>query len=170
MKTFEEIMAEIKRLYNRNPLDWQISINKDKYNHGNILITNPNYSTLWQIKLDSLYRPNPISVGAKLKDFEMPGKNIIKKPSFGYRPLFDEQLEKLQLNLVEKKPIDKLLLDILDNNPAPLKNVKNQGFLEGPVTFTPPGYISKRQKELDLKLKKDLNKLKYRRGLGLQYL
>ncbi|MHA1301804.1 MAG: hypothetical protein ACTSO9_20480 [Candidatus Helarchaeota archaeon] len=170
MTSFEEIMAEIKKLYNKNPLDWQISVSKDRHNHGNILITNPNYKSLWQIKIDSLYRPNPISVGAKIKDFEIEDNINSNLPSFGYRPLFDEQLEQLQNKLMDKKPVDKLILDILQNEPVSLKNTKSKGFLEGPVTFTPPGYISKRQKELDLKLKSDLDKLKYRKGLGLQYL
>ena len=146
-------------------------MNKDSLNDGNIFISNPNFKALWQIKLDSLYKPNPIGIGAKIKDFDFGNEsNDLKMPSFGYRPLLDEQLEKLQLNILERKPMDSLILDILKNDPVPLKDVKRQGILEGPVTFTTPGYISNKQRDLDMKLKRDLNKLKYRRGLGLQYI
>ena len=168
MKTFEEIMADIRKLYNKEPKGWQISVNRDKFNHGNILITNP--SSLWQVKLDSLFRPNPLSVGGKLEDIDISekvGKNL---PSFGYRPLGNNQLAKMQENLMSNKSIDSLILDILQKDPVPIDNTKNQGFIEGPINLAPPGYISNKQKKLDLKLKKDLNKLKYRRGLGLQYL
>ncbi len=171
MKTIKEIMEEINKLYNKNPLDWHISVSKDRENFGNIAIFNPNFKSLWQIKLDSLYKPNPLSVGAKIPNInnEKIGFNS-KMPSFGYRPLVDDQLELLQSNILEKKPIDNIILDILTREPVPLNNIKNKGFLEGPITFSPPGYISEKQKVLDQKLKNDLKKLKYRMGLDLQYL
>ncbi len=171
MMSLEEILKDLRKYYNKNPLNWRISVNKDSLNHGNILISNPDFELLWQIKLDSLYKPNPIGIGAKIKDFDFGNKNIdLKMPSFGYRPLLDEQLEQLQFKILEKKPLDNLIMDILNNDPIPVKDAKNKGLLEGPITFSPPGYISKRQKELDKKLKRDLNQLKYRQGLGLQYI
>jgi len=171
MKTVEEILAEIKNLYNKNPLGWQISINRDPQNYGNILVFNKNFNSLWQIKLDSLYRPNSLGLGAKIKDIELKDKiNKLNLPNFGYRPLLDEQLKNLQSKIMEKKPIDKIIIDILSNDPVPMKNIESEIALEGPVTFSPPGYISSKQKELDLKLKHDLDRLKYKRGLGLQYI
>jgi len=170
VKTLKEQLAEIEQNYNRNPLNWNISIGRDQNNYGNIFISNP--VNIWQIKIDSLFKPNPAGVGMKLGPVEDFSDLISpSSPSFGFRPLLPTHLENLQKSIVQEKPINSIIDEILSEKPVAPDQSEHQNFIVGPLMHSSfQGYVSDKQKELDQKLKRGLDKLLYSQGIGLDYL
>ncbi|MDD1778521.1 MAG: hypothetical protein LUQ65_10170 [Candidatus Helarchaeota archaeon] len=170
MKPLKELLAEIEQKYNRNPSNWNISIGRDQHNYGNIFISNP--ANVWQIKIDSLFKPNPAGVGMKLGPLEDFSDLISpSSPSFGFRPLLPTHLENLQKSIVQEKPINSIIDDILSEKPVSPNQSEHQNFIVGPVMHSSfQGYVSDKQKDLDRKLKRNLDDLLHAQGLGLDYL
>ncbi|MFX1298869.1 MAG: hypothetical protein ACFFD2_28920 [Promethearchaeota archaeon] len=171
VKSIKELLAEIDAKYNKSTQGWNISIGRDPNSgYGNIFISNP--VNIWQIKIDSLYKPNPYGVGMKLgrvRDFS----NLISQrtPSFGFRPLLPSHLEILQKNLERERSIDGIINEILGTNPVSINQLGKSNFLMGPILHSSfEGYISDRQKELDRKLKRNLDELLFSKGIGYNYI
>jgi hypothetical protein len=66
IKSVEEIIAEIKVCYDRNPLDWKMLRGRDSKGHYNTYIMNKN--SLWQMKTEFKSPYEPKGVGIKIKD------------------------------------------------------------------------------------------------------
>jgi len=171
VKPVKEVLEEIEKKYNRNPLDWNISIGRDQNNYGNIFISNP--VNIWQIKIDSLFKPNPSGLGMKLGPVEE-FSDLVRpnQHSFGFRPLLPTHLEDLQRNIVQQKPINSIIDEVLGEKPVSLNQSEHTNpLLVGPVMHSSfQGYVSDKQKELDQKLKRSLDKLLQSQGIGLDYL
>ncbi|NVM56259.1 MAG: hypothetical protein HWN66_21360 [Candidatus Helarchaeota archaeon] len=171
MKSIKELLAEIEHKYNKNPRGWNIFVGgRDPRGHGNIFITDP--ADIWQIKIDSLFKPNPYGVGMKLGNVE-DFSDLVNPttPSFGYRPLLPSHLDKLRQNFEQKKPINKVINEILHTKPFSLNQLGNSNFLMGPIMHSSfKGYVSERQKDLDRKLRKNLDDLLLSKGLGYNYI
>ncbi|MHA1265491.1 MAG: hypothetical protein ACTSRS_09675 [Candidatus Helarchaeota archaeon] len=170
MKSIKELLEEIEFKYNQNPKDWSILVGgQDHHGHGNIFISNK--VNVWQIKVDSLFKPNPYGVGMKLGNVEDFHELIRPNdPSFGFRSLLPSHLDLLRRNVERQKPINEVIDKILSTPPVPLNQMKNNHYLMGPILHSSfKGYISERQKELDRKLRKNLNDLLLSRGIGYQY-
>jgi len=164
-------MAEIDQKYNKNPAGWNISVGRDKKGYGNIHITNP--VDVWQIKIDSLYKPNPYGLGMKLgKTENFPDLiNLKNNPSFGFRPLLPSHLEKLQQNFDQQQPINSVIDEILNTKPVSLDQLGKSNFLMGPILRSSfQGYVSDKQKELDRKLGRSLDNLLLSKGIGYDYI
>lgn len=170
MKSVKEVLEEIEKKYNQNPLDWNISIGRDPTGYGNIFISNE--VNLWQIKIDSLYKPNPYGMGMKLGPVEEFSDLISPNlHSFGFRPLLPTHLKNLQSNIIQEKSINHVIDEILSEKPVSPNQSEHQNFLVGPVMHSSfQGYVSDKQKELDQKLKRNLDKLLQSQGVGLDYL
>lgn len=172
MASMEEILLEIMKLYNKQPRDWHISVNSrpDEHSNGNIFISNPSFG-LWQLKLDSLFKPRSLGVGMKIGGADEASSNHRKGPSFGYRPLFSDQLERLKEQLLEKDKIDSVINEILQQNPISIpRSLEAPLSLQGPIWLSgDKRYISEKQRELDEKLRKDLRRLVTRHDQGLYY-
>ncbi|MHA1146427.1 MAG: hypothetical protein ACTSRW_16945 [Candidatus Helarchaeota archaeon] len=170
MKSVQEILYEIMKLYNKDPLDWHMSVNRDKFNNGNIFVSNPNHG-VWQVKLDSLFKPRSLGVGMKIGNPDEASLVQRQSPSFGFRPLLSEQLERLKNDLLDKNPINALISDVLRNDPVPIeKTLRSPLSLQGPILFSnKPDFISDKQKELDRKLRNDLRRLLARNDQGQYY-
>ncbi len=171
LKSLKELLAEIEYKYNKNPVGWNILVGgRDPHGHGNIFISNPVH--IWQIKIDSLYKPNPYGMGMKLGNVEDFSELAFPQvPSFGYRPLLPSHLDKFRQNLEQNKPINQVTDDILKTKPVSLNQMGKSNFLMGPIMHSSfKGYISERQKELDRKLRKDLDNLLVSKGIGYNYI
>ncbi|NHI94201.1 MAG: hypothetical protein EAX96_17045 [Candidatus Lokiarchaeota archaeon] len=158
-KKIEEIQEDLKEIYEEDPKDWQVSVSKNVHD-PNLFITNKR--GIWQIKFDSFFKPKPIGLGVKVGDGDEAARFRSRKlgPSFGLRPLNLNHLDSLRRNIIQNKPIDNLIMEILDSNPQPIKKITSPLTLQGPVLFSnDPSYISDSQKQLDKKLKKELLKL-----------
>ena len=86
----DKILAKnIFRKYTVNPRDWNFVISTTSMNDGffDAAITNPD--EVWQLKIDSLYKPFPIIAGAKIDIESTKMKKIMDKNviPFGYRKI-----------------------------------------------------------------------------------
>ena len=158
-KKVDDLQKDFKDMYDEDPKDWEISISQN-IRDPNLFVSNRN--GIWQIKLDSYFKPKPIGLGMKVGDSD-DAADIIKRktsPSFGFRPLNPNQLDVLRNNFLQRKPIDNVLLDVLRSTPKPTNLLDSPLTLQGPVLFSKDlSYISDKQKMLDKKLKKELLKL-----------
>jgi hypothetical protein len=66
IKSVEEIIAEIKLCYDRDPLGWKMLRGRDNKGHYNTYITNSN--SLWQMKTEFKTPYQPKGVGIKIND------------------------------------------------------------------------------------------------------
>ena len=158
-KKVDELQKDFKDMYDEDPKDWQISISQN-IRDPNLFVSNRN--GIWQIKLDSYFKPKPIGLGMKVGDSDDAASIIKRKtgPSYGFRPLNLNQLDVLRDKLIQRKPIDNVLLDVLKSTPKSTNLLDSPLTLQGPVLFSKDSnYISDRQKILDKKLKKELLKL-----------
>ena len=158
-KKIDELQKDFEDQYEEDPKDWQISISKN-IRDPNLFVSNRN--GIWQIKLDSYFKPKPLGIGTQIGDGDDAADLVKRKmgPSFGFRPLNLNQLDVLHDKIIQKKPIDNLILDVLRSDPKPIKRLDSPLSLQGPVFFSnDPSYISEKQKSLDKKLKKELMKL-----------
>ena len=164
-------MAEIDTKYNKSPRGWNISIGRNpRSGYGNIFISNP--VNIWQIKIDSLYKPNPYGLGMKLGETKNFSDLITSGgASFGFRPLIPTHLKKLQRSVEQKKPINNIINEILRTKPVSIDQLGKSNFLMGPILHSADqGYVSDRQKQLDKKLKRSLDDLLLSKGIGYNYI
>ncbi len=170
MKSIKELLAEIDAKYNKDPLGWKFSVGgRDPHGHGNIFISNK--ASIWQLKIDSLFKPNPYGVGTKLGNIEdFPGLRTPIGPSFGFRPLLPSHLDKLKRNFEQEKPINQVVDEILNTRPVSINQMTKSNYLMGPIMHSShQGYVSDRQKELDKKMRKNLDDLLLSKGIGYNY-
>lgn len=106
----------------------------------------------WQLKLDTVYRQNPIVVGGKIdteKSFEAP-KGI---PGFGIRNITEEDIAKL-LDM----PPCKLLEFLKNTEPMPTDEIGHSAIAGPYLTANPLAVVSKKHAELDKKLRSELER------------
>lgn len=165
-RSLEEIMIETQRTYDEDPRGWGISLGMGKDGYGNIFISGP--KGLWQIKVDSIYKPKPIGVGARVGAVDEFKKLISTKiPSYGFRPINEDQMSRLREGMSRHRPLDEIVGEILSAKPSPLGKLRGPGIVQGPIIHSNfHGYMSSKQKELDSKLKRNLDKLLFREGIG----
>ncbi|MHA1798208.1 MAG: hypothetical protein ACTSVY_07130, partial [Candidatus Helarchaeota archaeon] len=159
IKRLNELQEDFKEMYEEDPRDWQVSLSRNIHD-PNLLVTNRR--GIWQIKLDSYFRPKPIGLGTQIGDAD-DATAIIKRrtgPSYGFRSLNMNQIEKFHEKLMQDEPIDNLIKNILATDPEPIKRISSPLSLQGPVMLSKNiQYVSEKQKLLDRKLKKELLKL-----------
>jgi len=159
LKKLKKLQEEFKEMYDEDPKDWQMSFSRNVQD-PNLFVTNR--QGIWQIKLDSYFKPKPLGLGAKIGDSDDALALRKRKlgPSFGFRPITENHLLNFRDQMIQKKPIDNLLQDILNTDPKPTNLLDSPLSLQGPISFSANlPYISERQKLLDKKLKKELRKL-----------
>lgn len=172
----DKILAKnIFRKYTVNPRDWNFVISTTSMNDGffDAAITNPD--EVWQLKIDSLYKPFPIIAGAKIDIESTKMKKIMDKNviPFGYRKIDPPMLMNLfkriseEQEIISKKDVDFVNkeLNTFLGSLEPTVPVKDTDYLFGPFMFTPNNIIDKNsvQKNVSEKLSMNLkNKIKYR--------
>jgi hypothetical protein len=170
LQSLAQILTEMWRRYEENPVGWGIALRKAEGGYGDIFILSPDGS-LWQIKIDSLYNPRPIGLGMKVGGAEE-SREIIGEstPPYGFRPVTGAQMRRLRENLQRRRPIDGTIRSILSRKPMIPGDIRGSGIVSGPLIYSVhEGCLSDKQRELDLKLRKSLDKLLQRRGIGGMY-
>jgi hypothetical protein len=153
-----EILRDIIRKYNKNPHGWRALAALDKQGYPTILISNP--EEVWLIKLESQYKHHPMGVGMQIGEADEAAKIPKGKYPWGFRPLRSDMLEKI-LQSKSMQEVEQVLFQVLLTKPISLGKIKTPGLMEGPVAYTSSlSLVSKKQKELDVKLAKELKKLK----------
>ena len=152
--------------YSKNPRGWNFTVApsaKDAF--FDALVTSPDES--WQLKIDSIFKPSPIIMGAKIESVDVdktkiPGQDFL--PSYGYRSLDPEAILKLlQEKTEESEPsrgvsydLDRILRSIEPTTP-----IAGQAYAQGPFVFTNQKItrVSENQTRLDDKLASEIRNL-----------
>jgi hypothetical protein len=168
IETREEILKRLSKKYERNPKGWSVLVKENKSGYSDFLISTAD--DLWQLKVDSLYRPNAKAMGMRIG-----GKTEAKSvesdsvPRFGFRPLPSDILEKLLGGDFEREELTKTIDRVLREDPKRLSDISSPGMIQGPIQFGWKGYLSEKQEALDKRLKRSLDRLLFKEGLGLGY-
>ncbi len=167
----DKILAKhIFKKYSTNPKNWNfiISINSVQDGFFDATITNPD--EVWQLKIDSIYKPIPFIAGTKVdldsgKIKKTLDSNVIP---FGYRkvdpPMLMDLFKKInqEQEMISKKNlnyINKELNSFLSSL-EPTVPVKGPDYLYGPFLFTNKNIIEKNpyQKNISEKLAINMKK------------
>ncbi|MBS7655414.1 hypothetical protein KEJ50_02810 [Candidatus Bathyarchaeota archaeon] len=166
LQSYEEILLEIFRKYNKKPYGWRVLIGKNPSGFWDILFISDDEA--WTIKLDTIFKANPIGLGVKLEEkFKLPKVNDV---SYGFRPIPESLIRNLtkeiqDSNLSLDKATEKLMSELKFIPPKPINIIQ-----QSPITAIGPHHIlqfspiSQKQKELNKNLDEQL-----RRALRRKY-
>jgi len=162
----DEVLEEVFKRYNKDPLGWFITLGADKRNRSVILIQKDR--RLWQVKTHHLSPYSNISVGGsvKSKDTSIPGMM-----SFGWRDLSKDVLQRIQNDIRKNGEVSLELIETISKiDPKPLEE-SFTNIMTGPfnIVENPISSISKGQDKLDKKLSLELDKLLLKNEGGGMY-
>ncbi len=156
--------------YAKNPKGWNFTVApSSKESFFDAVVSGPEEA--WQLKIDSIFKPAPIVLGAKV---DQPPKKLKSPgfiPSYGYRKLNPEIVIKLLREAVEQEERGAPRSDSLDRLIAslePTAPVEGNSYAEGPYLFTNQKLlgISESQKNLDDRLTLGIKNLMRERYLA----
>jgi hypothetical protein len=119
--------------YTTNPKNWNFIISTSSLNDGFFDATVSNTDEVWQLKIDSIYKPLPIVIGTKVDlDSTKIEKGISSSAlTFGYRKLEPPVIMNILRNLTEEQHMNALKESGANDY---LNSIL--GSLYGPVVFT----------------------------------
>jgi hypothetical protein len=156
--------------YSRNPKGWNFTVSpaSGDSNFFDALVSGPDET--WRLKIDSIFKPTPIVLGAKVDANETDRRKLFPTlptlPSYGYRKLDLDVVLKLLHDAAtegeqgrgQKSPseIEKILLGL-----EPTAPTKGHSYAEGPFVFTKQRLpsLSRTQADLDEKLTFEIKNL-----------
>lgn len=146
LKKLSEI---ISKEYEKNPRNWQVLLGKG-YEYFDVLITSEKKG--WLLKLDTVYKPSPLGLGApvKIKTEDVKIENL---PEYGLRPASPEIIELL------KTDPRRALAELEKIEPIPLEEARDYIIVGPLVQKSPLDILSEKQRKLSLKLEKELQKI-----------
>ena len=162
----EQITKRILRQYNRHPEGWSVLVD----NKGNVLVIGP--SSGYRLKLVPLNPREYTGVGVKFGRSKGLQKMVKNLPPYGFRPLSREETRDLLSTIHRKgRPTDKRIKELLEMKPVPTWEIdkkRPEAVVTGPLVAHPNlSAISKRQRELEVKLAVEADKL-FRRKYPLR--
>ncbi len=112
------------------------------------------------MKMDSIFKPAPIVLGAKIEPGVANPLQQANFPSYGYRKLQPEIMLKL-FQEISGENTPSITLDKILGSLSPVAPVRGNAYAEGPVVFTNKKIlgVSKSQKQLDDKLSSEIRRL-----------
>jgi hypothetical protein len=143
--------------YSANVRDWnfQISVREKHDNFFDAIVTNP--EEVWQLKIDSIYKPSPLIFGTKVDLEPVRFKKDTNQVSFGYRKMESFKLRRMLLDMQEPQkmvnPRHESLTSWLSSTEPEIPKPDNN-YVYGPFIFTRNDLTSvdKHQKEISDKL------------------
>lgn len=153
--------------YSRNPNGWSFTLfpsAKDDNGFFGAFMGSPD--EVWQLKIDSIFKPNPLMLGAKVEAKSEGSTNFGTIP-YGYRRIDRKVAFELLKTLARAEdrgtdPIqDRLDLDRILRPIRPVAPIAGGSYAEGPFVLTDRMSlgITEEQKQLEDKLSSDLRKL-----------
>lgn len=144
--------------YSSNPKDWNfiISTAPIRDHFFDAIISSPN--EVWQLKLDSIYKPNPFIVGTKIDniDSNQIDKNINTKiTTFGYRKINDNKILNLLKTLSEEQQDNSnkdhnVSLNSILSEIEPVAPKQGDNYIYGPFLFTNKNLLSINEKQKNI--------------------
>lgn len=169
LKTVDLLMKEIWKRYNKDSTGWHVLVGRSSKGYYDVFVTNP--KELWQIKLETIYRPNPPGLGARIEKTRESAKMLRGIPNYGLRPLSKRTMAMMMSAIRRGVPPGRVLREIMGVEPKPHDEITTPWILQGPVLHSakPLGFISNKQRELDAKLSMELESLLRKKRLGEMY-
>jgi hypothetical protein len=146
--------------YSANSRNWKfvVSVTQQNGNFYDAIVSNPN--EVWQLKIDSIYKPNPLIVGTKV-DVDPLRFNDNTHMPFGYRKLDPKKIGKILSNISENEDTSALSSYIasLISSTKPEVPSPNNSYAYGPFLFTQknPIKVDDYQRKISDKLANRLN-------------
>ena len=131
--------------YTTNPKNWNFIISTSSLNDGFFDATVSNTDEVWQLKIDSIYKPLPLVIGTKIDlDSTKIEKRISSSPlPFGYRKLEPPTIMNILKNLNEeqhmnalKEPYGNNYLNSILSSLETVRPMSGKNYVYGPVVFT----------------------------------
>ncbi|MER5176442.1 MAG: hypothetical protein ABJB76_05525 [Candidatus Nitrosocosmicus sp.] len=167
----DKILAKnIFQKYTVNPKNWNFIISTTSMNDGFFDATVTNPDEVWQLKIDSLYKPLPIITGTKVDIESTKMKKIMNKNTvpFGYRKIDPPMLMNLfkkiseEQEIIARKDIDHVNKELNSflGSLEPTVPIKGTDYLFGPFLYTDKNIIDKNsyQKNISEKLTTNMKK------------
>ena len=153
--------------YSKNPNGWSFTLfppAKDDNGFFGAFVGGPD--EVWQLKVDSIFKPNPLMLGAKVDSNFQRAMDLGTIP-YGYRRLDRRVAFELLKTLAkvddkESDPIqDRLILDRILRPIKPVAPISGESYAEGPFVLTDRMNlgITQEQKHLEDRLSSELRKL-----------
>jgi hypothetical protein len=153
--------------YSKNPNGWSFTLfppAKEDNGYFGAYVGGPDET--WQLKLDSIFKPNPLMLGAKADVDPSKIENLGIIP-YGYRRLDRKVAFELLKTLSEGSNNDKddvnnrFLLDRVLRTLKPVAPVQGESYAEGPFVLTDRSnlMITSSQKQLEDRLSMELRKM-----------
>lgn len=149
------LASNIFQRYSANARNWKfvVSVSQMNGNFYDAIVSNPN--EVWQLKIDSIYKPNPLIVGAKV-DVDPVKFNDNSHMPFGYRKLDPEKIGKFLSNMDENEDTNGIssYISSLISSSEPEVPTPNNSYAYGPFLFTQknPIKVDEYQKKISEKL------------------
>lgn len=149
--------------YSKNPSGWSFTIYpsiKDDSGFFGAVVSGP--EEVWQLKLDSIFKPSPLMLGTKV-DLDPKTVKPLGQVPYGYRKI-DSQLIGQLLKALEEKD-DSSLLDRAFSPVHPVVPEAGNAYAEGPFVLTGRENvgITGSQKDLEDRLSRELKALMRKR-------
>lgn len=146
--------------YSANSRNWKfvVSVSQQNGNFYDAIVSNPN--EVWQLKIDSIYKPNPLIIGTKV-DVDPIRFNDNTHMPFGYRKLDPKKIGKILSNISENEDTSALssYIGSLISSTKPEVPSPNNSYAYGPFLFTQknPIKVDDYQRKISDKLANRLN-------------
>lgn len=171
-KRAKEVLKEFFKSYQEDPTGWSFWLSppgEDNFYEAYII----HGDEVFFLKIDSIYTPNPLGVGAKLKVEE---DQLVKNlPDFGFRQFSKEETEDFLSNIPRTEDYEskeefqkdlkgfrkEIVGEAMEKEPVPFTSEGSPGLMAiGPYSpKNPLSYISERQEKLRKELSEKLDKL-----------
>ena len=161
--TSEKIKEEIIKKYNSKPTNWRMVFGKDNHGHYNTAIAHDSES--WLIKEEQINPYKSVGYGTKIA-IDTGLLDGISPYTFGLRPLSEKLMRELLMTVNhDNNKFREIFSNIMNSRPVPLDKLDSTIALRGPVVSSGHSMqlISRKHKELDSKLRKDLKKMLYKK-------
>ena len=153
----ELLIPKIMNQYNKQPAGWTVLTDPK----GNVLVLGP--SKGYMLKTLHLNPQEYTGVRTEIEDAGDLRRIVELGPSYGFRPLSERQSEELVRSFSQRDKQNRLNSQLLRKKPVPtweLEKKKPSTVISGPIIAHPNlSAISKSQRELELKLKSEVDKL-----------
>lgn len=146
--------------YSANSRNWKfvVSVSQQNGNFYDAIVSNPN--EVWQLKIDSIYKPNPLIIGTKVDVDPLKFNDNTHMP-FGYRKLDPKKIGKILSNISENEDTSALssYIGSLISSTKPEVPSPNNSYAYGPFLFTQknPIKVDEYQRKISDKLANRLN-------------
>jgi hypothetical protein len=169
-ESLDAFLQKVYDRYNVNPSGWKVFIGKDDKGYPTMLFFSQD--EVWELKLDSFYKPEPLWVGTNLTGFEDKVLKKFKTPDYGFRPMDENKVKNIIELLSKRKTYPRKVMNrIMDIKPTSLNEIGPQKMvLHGPVIHSAQlPIISEKQIDLDIKLRSELQRMLSNRGILSMY-